>query len=72
MSFEKPSYKTAAAEARQILSSKFLFNLRKMLVAFVGFLRYCLFHLLSASSVVLWICRRTHDYYSWRHFCYKN
>jgi hypothetical protein len=40
-----------------------------MMVVFLGFLRYVLFHLLSASFVVGMFGSTPLPYYRWRHFC---
>lgn len=67
--FKKSPNETGTTKSGEILSSEFFFDLAKMLVVFLWFLMYILFHFLSASSVVFWILCRTHYYYSWRHFC---
>ena len=52
--FEKFSYQTASSKSSEIFTGELFFNIVILLLAFVVFLRYNLFHLLSASSVVSW------------------
>jgi hypothetical protein len=54
------------------MAGKFFSHMCCFFVVIVAFLQYTLFHLLSASFVVLvdlWISLY---YYIWRHFCLEN
>jgi hypothetical protein len=66
--FKKSPYKTASTKSGEIFATEFFFDSVINLLALVVFLRYILFHLLSASSVVLGFCLRTHYNNRWRHF----
>jgi hypothetical protein len=68
VTLKKSPNKTASTKSGEIFATEIFFDNVIKLVAFVVFLRYILFHLLSASSIVLGISLLTHYNNSWRHF----
>jgi hypothetical protein len=72
VTLKKSPYKTASTKSGEILAAEFFFDNAFRLLAFDVFLRYILFHFLSASSIVLGISLATLYYNRWRHFCLKN
>ena len=69
VTLKKSPYKTASTKSGEIFTTEFFFDNVIKLIAFVVLLRYILFHLLSASSIVLGISLPTHYSNRWRHFC---
>jgi len=66
---EEPPDQAASAKAGQIAAGEFLVYLANFCLAVSRFLRYRIFHVLSASFVVLVVFWTTFYYYVWRHFC---
>jgi hypothetical protein len=55
VALKKPAYETSAAKSSGMLAAEFFFYSMNLMIAFTAFLRYTLFHLLSASSIVFGI-----------------
>jgi hypothetical protein len=68
VALKKPPYQTTAAKAIEMLAAEFFFYSMNMMIAFIVFFRYTLFHLLSASSMVFGISWTPPYYNSSRHF----
>jgi len=72
VALEKLSDQSGSPKAGQVLAREFFLNIRNFFtVVNLTFLRYILFHLLSASSMVFWGVGNALFYYSWRHFCFR-
>ena len=73
VALEKSLNQPSATKTRQVAPRELL-SYRDGFLAFTFciLLRYSLFHLLSASFVVLLVFRMPFYYYIWRHFCLEN
>ena len=72
VAFEKPSDQSGTPKAGHILAREFFLNgLNFFRVVNLTFLGYILFHLLSASSIVIGVWETPLFYYSGRHFCFR-
>jgi hypothetical protein len=65
---EESPDQAASAKAGEVAAGEFLLYLSYFWLAASRFLRYRIFHLLSASFVVLLAISITFYYYVWRHF----
>ena len=68
MPLEKSPDQSTASKPGQILAGKFFLHTISLRVVIGSFLMYTLFHLLSASFVVLVVFCIPLFYYIWRHF----
>jgi uncharacterized membrane protein len=66
---EESPDQAASAKAGEVAAGEFFLYRTYFCLALIGFLRYPIFHLLSASFVVLVVFWTTFYYYVWRHFC---
>jgi hypothetical protein len=69
---KKPPDQTAASKPGEVVASKFFFHSLYFFVAIASFLKYALFHLLSASFIVFKALSLPFSYYIWRHFSSEN
>jgi len=68
VSLKESPDETASAKPGEIFTAKLFLNQVNCIIAFVLFLRYILFHLLSASSLEKIVFGQPLLYYRWRHF----
>jgi len=72
MTLKESPYQTAATKTGEILARELFLDTLISSLVFVVLLRYVLFHLLSASSVVGLVCWTPFPYYRSRHFSLEN
>jgi len=72
MPLKESSDQPNTTKTSQVATSELFLYPDNLSFAFRGLLRYTLFHLLSASFVVLVVSSMPFYYYIWRHFCLEN